>query len=170
MWLRFGYVAVLLILLGGCIGIRNPLPPDQSPVAVPGAQGTVSATFADMITETPVRYTVTFPNLGGQFVSEDFRVRGDHFTATPTLHFKPDEPLDVYVARFFNAPVPSFEPVPGSAAQRSIYKNDAYYAHPVTVAGRNGWLVVAFTRTPTPASYADWFRVLVEQAQVQPTP
>jgi len=114
----------------------------------PAAEGTVSTTFSDMITEVPVNYEITMPNPGGRFEGTTFQVRADNpdVVGSPTLHLKAAEPLNVYVARFFNVRVPAFEPIPDTAVSFAVSEDDTkhYFAHPVTVEDLSGYLVVEF--------------------------
>lgn len=173
------YTPFLLLLfiigVGGCISLRTPPAPDDTTLDAPAAEGTVSATFSDMITEIPINYEITMPNPGGRFESGTFQVSasasGLEITGSPTLHFKPEEPLDIYVARFFNVQVPAFEPISDTEVQRSISEDDQkhYYAHPVTVGEQSGYLVVEFRggNRVNLDRYTGWFVLMVQGAQIE---
>lgn len=165
---------VVVIATGGCITLRTPPGPDTAPLAAPAAEGTVQATFTDMITETPISYTVTMPNPGGRFASGAFAVSaattGLDITASPTLHFKAEEPLYVYVARFFNVRVAPFAPLPETdvlwAANADGDKH--YLARAVTVGDQDGYLVVEFRGggRVNLDRYTGWFVAMVAGAEV----
>jgi len=170
---RWLCLLLLLALLPGCIGIRNPLPPDRSPIEAPPAEGTVTTGFADMIREVPENYTITLPNPGGQFEGERFRISTQGslaMTMVATLHFKQEEPLDVYVRRFFNnLDVPPFEQIAGTEVQAAQTERKHYYAHPVTVDERTGWLMLEITATNNRivlARYQPWFVAMLQGASV----
>jgi hypothetical protein len=171
---RWLSLLLLLTLPAGCIGIRSPLPPDQSPIAVPAAEGVVSTTFSDMIREVPENYEITVPNIGGRFEGEPFRIIGRNnnppVSIVATLHFKQEEPLDVYVRRFFNnLDVPAFEPIEGTEVEFAATERKHYYAIPVFVDERDGWLMLEATATNNRmvlSRYQGWFVEMLEGATV----
>ena len=172
---RTPFTLLLLLLLlatGGCISLRAPSAPDTSPLDAPAAEGTVSATFTDMITEDPINYDITMPNPGGRFEGTTFQVNATNpnVVGSPTLHFKPEEPLNVYVARFFNVRVPAFEPIPETDVSFAASEDNTkhYFAYPVTVADQSGYLVVVFRGGDRVnlSRYTGWFVQMVAGATV----